>query len=208
MMQVGIMSSDPSKMDAVRALARARGLIRARDLDDLGAPRAYLARLVADGSLVRVGRGVYASADNAPSQHHTLAMVAARVPGAVYTLLTALRFHELGSESPWQVWVALPRGHWRPELEGCAIEATWLEPLELARDVETHAVEGVDVKVFTPERAVVECFRFRSKVGLEPCLEALRDYLRRNPGGVDALWAVARRRRVASVLRPYLEALS
>ncbi len=199
---------DRSKIDAVRALARTEGVVRARDLDRLGAPRAYLTRLVERGELVRVGRGLYALPDRELSLHHSLAEVARRSPHAVVTLLSALRFHDLGWESPWQVWVALPRGAWRAQIEGLTIEVTWLDRGALEVDVVTHAVDGVQVKVFTPERAIVECFRFRSKVGIEAALEALREYVRRTPGGVDRLWACASRRRVATVIRPYLEALS
>jgi predicted transcriptional regulator of viral defense system len=196
------------KVAAVMDLARANGLLRASDLDGLGAPRSYLGRLVRRGELVQVGRGLYSVAGAELSEHQSLAEVSRRVPRAVVTLLSALRFHELGSESPWQVWIALPRGSWRPKMENLTLEVSWLDEAALEADVERHQLGGVEVRVFSPQRAVVECFRFRSKVGLEPALEALRDYLRRTPGGMDRLWECAKRRHAAVVMRPYLEALT
>ena len=198
---------EPSQVSSVLALARSRGLLRAKDLDGL-APRSVLGRLVRRGELIRVGRGLYAPADVELAEHHSLAEVTRRCPEAVITLLSALRFHELGSESPWQVWIALPRGQWRPKIDHLSLEITSLDDAAMQTDIERHRVGGVEVQVFSAPRAIVECFRFRSKVGLEPALDALRDYLRRTPGGVDRLWDCAKRRHMTTVMRPYLEALA
>jgi len=189
------------------SLAKEVGLLRASDLAHIGATRATLGRLVQRGELIAVARGVYALPDRLSSPNLSLAVVSRRVPDAVVTLLSALRFHDLGSENPWQVWIALPTGHWKPKMDGVPLEISWLESDALATDIEHHDIEGVSVAVFSAVRTVVECFRFRSKVGLEPCVEALRGLLRRQPGAASAILECAGRRRVGRVIRPYVEAL-
>jgi predicted transcriptional regulator of viral defense system len=96
--------------DQMNALARSKGVIRAKDLDPLGIPRAVLGRMVDQGSLIRMGRGLYMSPDADITPHHTLVEVAARVPGAIINLLSALAFHELTDELPHAMWIAVRRG--------------------------------------------------------------------------------------------------
>jgi hypothetical protein len=122
-------------------------------------------------------------------------------------LLSALHFHKLGLERPWQAWIALPRGSWAPRLTSQTLRISWLDEAELAQDVEHHSIDGVPVQVFSPARAVVETFHFFRQVGLEPALDALKDYLSRGPNGVQPLMAIARRRRAYNKMRPYVEAL-
>lgn len=197
-----------TQADQILALARSRGLLRARDLAPLGVPRAVLSRLVAQGALVRVGRGVYAAADADVTPHHTLALVAARVPGCVIHLLSALAFHELTDELPAAVWISLPRGHGAPQLGSPRLELSWATPRLQALGVVRHRIEGVEVAITDPARTVIDCFRHRSRVGVDVAIAALRGYDAGARGGRDALWALAGVCRVQSVLRPYLEAIS
>lgn len=190
------------------ALARAQGALRARDLDPLGIPRAVLTRLVDQGTLVRVGRGLYMLADAEITRHHSLVQVAARVPDCVINLLSALTFHELTDELPAAVWIAVRRGHRAPKLDTPRLELTWTAPRFLALGVTRHRLEGVEVAITDPARTVADCFRYRSRVGVDVAIAALRDYDARYRGGRDALWAMAGACRVQTVLRPYLEALS
>jgi len=193
---------------AVLDLARQRGVIRARDLKPLGIPRIVLSRLVDQGRLLRVGRGVYMHPEADVTQHHTLVEVAARVPGAVVNLLSALAFHELTTELPSAVWIAIQRGSQAPRLESPRLELTWTAPRFLALGVEHHLIEGVAVAVTTPSRTVADCFKYRSKVGLDVAIAALRDYLATHRSGRDALWEMSEACRVRTVMRPYLEAMS
>lgn len=203
------MDHPTAKIDQLLALARERGVLRASDLRKAGIPRAYLARLVDRGLLIQTGRGTYTHRDADLTEHHTFAEVARQAPTAVVCLLSALRFHGLTTQNPHEVWIALPRGAWRPARVGSAkARVSTLVPALYAADVEEHLVEGVPVRVYSGARTVADCFRHRSEVGLDVCLEALRDYLRQNPGGREALWRCAERVRIWSVLRPYLEAIS
>lgn len=194
--------------EQVMALARSHGVLRARDLDPLGIPRVVLARLVEQGALVRVGRGLYTRADAEVSPHHSLAQVASRVPACVVNLLSALTFHELTDELPSAVWIAVPRGHHAPMLDAPRLELTRTMPRFLKLGVSRHRIEGVPVAITDPARTVADCFKYRSRVGVDVAIAALRDYDARYRGGRDALWDMAGACRVQNVIRPYLEALS
>ncbi|MCK6513695.1 transcriptional regulator [Myxococcota bacterium] len=183
------------------------GLIRAGLLSASTGSQATASRLTRRGTLVRVERGLYQGADAEISVHNSLAVVSAKAPKSVITLLSALHFHKLGLERPWQAWIALPRGSWAPRLTSQTLRISWLDEAELAQDVEHHSIDGVPVQVFSPARAVVETFHFFRQVGLEPALDALKDYLSRGPNGVQPLMAIARRRRAYNKMRPYVEAL-
>ena len=194
--------------DQVLALARSRGVIRARDLDALRIPRAVLLRLVDQGVLVRSGRGLYMSPDADITPHHTLVEVATRVPGAVVNLLSALAYHELTDELPHAVWIAIRRGSQAPKLQSPQLELTWTAPRFLELGVTRHKVEGIGVAVTDPARTVVDCFKFRSRVGLDVAIAALRDFLASDRQGRSKLWELAGACRVRTVIRPYLESLS
>ena len=198
----------PTQPEQVLALARSRGVLRARDLDPLGIPRTVLRRLVEHGALIQTGRGLYMRPDADITVHHTLVEVAARVPGAVVNLLSALAFHELTDELPHAVWIAIRRGSQAPRLDAPRLELTWTAPRFLEVGVTRHRIEGVDVPVTNPARTVADCFKFRSRVGSDVAVAALRDYLARHRDGRDALWEMAAACRVRTVIRPYLESLS
>ena len=151
---------------------------------------------------------VWHLADAEITQHHSLVQVAARVPDCVINLLSALTFHELTDELPAAVWIAVRRGHRAPKLDTPRLELTWTAPRFLALGVTRHRLEGVEVAITDPARTVADCFRYRSRVGVDVAIAALRDYDARYRGGRDALWAMAGACRVQTVLRPYLEALS
>jgi predicted transcriptional regulator of viral defense system len=189
-------------------LALSKGVIRAKDLDPLGIPRTVLQRLVDSGALIQVGRGLYMSPETDITPQHTLVEVASRVPNAVVNLLSALAFHELTDELPHAVWIAIPRGSQAPKLNGPKLEFTWTARRFLEIGVTKHQLEGIEVPVTDPARTVADCFKFRSRIGLDLAITALRDYLRLHPKGHAMLWEAAGACRVQTVIRPYLESLS
>ena len=159
------------------------------------------------GALERVSRGVYRLADAVATPNHSLALACGVVPHGVICLLSALRFHDLGTQSPAEVWMAVARTAWRPRPTYPIIRYCYYG--EQARDwgVEVHALEGVQVKVYSVARTVADCFKFRNKIGLDVALEALRECLRARRCPVDDLWKAAGVCRVQRVMRPYLEAM-
>ena len=197
-----------SPRDAVLDLVRRAGYVRVRDLQTQGLHPEYLRRLVQEGELVRAERGLYVSSTASPTEYHSLAIVAARVPRGVVCLLTALRFHELGSQNPKAVWLAIDRRAGRPRLDYPPLRIVRFSAAALTRGVETHSIEGVAVRVTTPTRTVVDCFKYRNKIGLDVAVEALRALRSRRGFRPSELWSFANLQRVANVIRPYIEAVS
>ena len=187
--------------------ARKRAVIRPRDLPELGVPRSYLSRLVAAGVLEKVGRGMYRATHARVTEHHGLALAAARVPHAVVCLLSALRFHELTTQAPFEVWIAIDPKARVPAPGDPPLRIVRMTRKALSAGIDVHSVEGVPVSITSPARTVADCFKFRNKIGLDVALEALRDFRRRR-GNLDELWRHAGLLRVANILRPYLEASS
>lgn len=205
------MSPEATKTHQLLGLAR-QGPIRARDLDAAGIPRAYLQRLCDRGELVRMGRGVYRLADAPVTELHTLAHVAKRVPNAIVCLLSALQVHGLTTEMPHAIWIQIDRHDRVPSFHRPRLEVVRASGPARSHGIEWRKIEGVNVKLTSPAKTVADCFRFRSRVGLDVAIDALREYLgsrnRTRGRTIDALVAAAEADRISSVLRPYLEALA
>ncbi len=191
----------------VLELIEEAGLIRPRDLERWGIPRAILQRLVQRGDVERVGRGLYMLPQAEITEHHSLVETAKLVPKGVVCLLSALRFHGLTTENPWQVWLAIKQGAWRPRNATVPLRIVQLSPATYEAGIEEHRIEGVTVRVYSAAKTVADCFKFRNKIGLDVALEALRHFRRHHRAGLDDLWRFAKVCRVTTVIRPYLEAL-
>ena len=189
-------------------LAAERGLIRPRDLTERGLPTVALTRLVRQGRLQRVGRGLYALPDRPVSEHNALAEVARKHPQAIVCLLSALRFHGLTTQSPFEVWLAIPNKARAPKMDYPPLRIVRFSGVALTRGVEDHVIDGVPVRVTSVARTVADCFKFRNKIGLDVALEALQEAWRTKRVSMDELWRYATLCRVANVMRPYMESLS
>jgi predicted transcriptional regulator of viral defense system len=192
----------------VLRLARARRLLRARDVTRQGLPTIALTRLVQAGKLERVARGLYGLPGAAISEHRSLAEVSARVTKGVVCLLSALRVHEIGTQAPFEVWIAIPPHMVSPRLDQPAIRVVRMSEAALTDGVDRLNIDGIDVPVFNAARTIVDCFRFRNKIGLDVALEALRDGWSQRKFTLDNLWRHATTGRVANVMRPYIEAIT
>lgn len=184
------------------------GVLRPRDLDAHGIPRIYLSRLCERGLLQRVGRGLYVLPNVDVSEHHTLAEACKRVPQGVVCLLSALRYHGLTTQSPFEVWLAIGSKAWRPQVDYPKLRFVRFSARTLEAGVEEHSIEGVLVRVYNPAKTVADCFKYRNKIGLDVALEALRDCRRQRQCTHDEIWHYAKICRVANVMRPYIEAIS
>jgi predicted transcriptional regulator of viral defense system len=189
-------------------LAAERGLIRPRDLTERGLPTVALTRLVRQGRLQRVGRGLYALPDRPVSEHNALAEVARKHPQAIVCLLSALRFHDLTTQSPFEVWLAIPNKARAPKMDYPPLRIVRFSGAALTRGVEDHVIDGVPVRVTSVARTVADCFKFRNKIGLDVALESLQEAWRAKRASMDELWRYATLCRVANVMRPYMESLS
>jgi predicted transcriptional regulator of viral defense system len=200
------MPTTPTGTERVLDLARRNGMVRVRDVLRHGLHPENLRRLCARGLLIRAGRGLYIPADAPPTENRTLAQVCKRVPHGVVCLLSALRFHDLTTQLPHEVWLAIERHAWRPREEDVSLRVIRPSGPAFTFGVVEHRVEGVPVKVYSPAKTVADCFKYRNKVGRDVALEALRDCRRQRKATLDELWRAARVCRVANVMRPYLEA--
>ena len=183
------------------------GLVRARDVANAGIPTVYLTRLVRAGALERVARGLYARASSPVGEHVSLAEVAKLVPRGVVCLLSALAFHGLGTQNPLRVWLALPHKAKPPTSAPVGLEVVRMHPEALAAGVVRHDVDGTPVPVFDPSKTIADLFKFRSRVGLDVALEALRAYVGSTHRDLEALRRYARIDGVERVMQPYLEAV-
>ena len=188
-------------------LADQKGLLRAADLDAIEAPRVVLTRLTAAGLLDKIGRGLYRLPNHPGSEYEGLATVAAKAPQAVFCLLTALQFHELTTQLPRQVWIAMPRGSHAPRIDYPPIKMVQMTGEVYSKGVETVNRDGVKLRVYGVAKTVADCFKHRNKIGLDVALEALKDARAKRKASADDLWRYAKICRVANVMRPYLEAV-
>jgi predicted transcriptional regulator of viral defense system len=200
-------SQQTPKSDRVLALAREFPFVRPRDVESIGVPREYLLRLHRAGQLERVGRGLYRLPNSPVTEYHNFAQVARRVAQGVICLLSALVFHNIGTQNPFEVWIAVPRGTRHPKLDAPPLRVTTLSGTAYEQGIEEHAIEGVTVRIYSVAKTVVDCFRFRNKIGLDVAMEALRESIRSKKTTIHEINRFAKLARLGRVMRPYLEAL-
>jgi len=199
------MASPPA--DRLRSLLKRKGIVRPRDLAARGIERRTLAELTASGIVEQRARGLYALADAEVSEHHSLALAAKRVPAGVICLLSALGYHDLTTQAPHQVWLAIEPHARSPTGDYPALRIIRMRQDILRRGVTEKTIDGVPVKITVVAKTLADCFKFRNKIGLDVALEALREYRHSRHWNPEELWKYARLCRVTNVLRPYLEAI-
>ena len=182
-------------------------VLRTRDLERLGVSRKNLKRLSDQGVIEKIGRGLYRVAASEATEHQSLVEACARVPHGVVCLLSALRFHGLTTQNPFAVWLAIDRKAWLPRVDYPPLQVVRFSGEALKSGVETHVLQGVQVRVYSPGKTVADCFKYRNKIGPDVAIEALKDCIAKRLCTFDDLWRFARICRVANVMRPYLESL-
>jgi len=155
-----------------------------------------------------VGRGLYQWPNRDPGRHHSLVGFSKLAPRAIVALLSALNFHELTTQNPFEVWLAIDRKAWRAEIAYSPVRYVTMSSEVLHEGVETHMVNGVPVKVFCMAKTVADCFKYRNKIGLDVALEALREGWSARKFTMDELLHYAGICRVKNVMQPYLESLA
>lgn len=194
------------KNEQVIDIVRKFGILRPRDLDAYSMPREYLTRLYRQGRLEKLGRGLYQLVHADITENHSLAEGCKRVPNGIVCLLSALRFHGLTTQLPFEVWLAIDRKSRIPKMEGLKLRILRFSKEARSIGIEEHIIEGVTVRVFSPAKTVVDCFKYRNKIGLDVAIESLRDCRRQRKCKNDELWRYAKVCRVSKVMMPYLEA--
>ena len=196
-----------SKTQQLLEIAREKSVIRAKDVEALGIHRQYLKRLCEQGLLIHSGRGIYSCPSAEITSHHSLVEVAQRVPKGVICLLSALNFYQITTEAPFEVWLAVATSSRPPQDKLLPMRIVYMSGLTLIEGVEIYELQGVRVKVFSLAKTVVDCFKYRSKIGLDVALNALKEAWIQQRLQIDELWYYAKICRVKTVISPYLESL-
>jgi predicted transcriptional regulator of viral defense system len=193
--------------EKIKEMCGEMGIVRPRDVESAGIHREYLLRMCRNGELTRVGRGMYAQPDTLTSGDVTLAQAAKMAPDAVVCLLSALHFHNLTTQIPHQVWMAIGNKQWKPQIDYPPLKVVRFSGNAFTYGVEKHIIDRVPVKIYSPAKTVADCFKFRNKIGFDVAMEALRETWRNKKASMDELWKAAEVCRVANVMRPYLESI-
>ena len=183
------------------------GVLRTMEAVRLGVHPRTLYAMRDAGVLERLERGVYRLADLPPLGDPDLVTVALRIPEGVLCLISALAFHEITTQIPHEVYLALKRGAEPPRLKSPPVRVFWFTGQAFTEGIETHRLDGISVRVYGAAKTVADCFKYRNKLGIDTALEALKLFLRDGKGSPDELTRFARVCRVEKVMRPYIEAL-
>lgn len=164
--------------------------------------------MLADGSLERVKRGLYLFPDRDPGEHLTTLAVCHQAPKGILCLLTALSIHDIGTQLPRQVWLAVDYKAHKPAFGKLPVRLVRFSGKTGTCGIQPLKLAGIPVRITSPARTVVDCFRYRHKIGLEVALEALRETIRSRKATVDEITQVAAQCRALKIITPYLAALS
>ena len=193
--------------ERILSLLKERCVIRPRDLDEYNIPRRYLSRLYEQGIILRSSRGIYMAANAEFSEMQTIVEVSKRIPKGTVCLLTALAVHEMTTQAPFEVWLAIDRKDWLPQVSDLPVRIVRFSGDALKSGVEHRVIDGVTVPVYNPAKTVVDCFKYRNKIGLDVAIEALKDGWRAKKFSMDDIRKYAGVCRVQNVMQPYLETL-
>ncbi len=195
------------KRDRIMKMLTKTHVLRPQDVEAVGISGAYLARLHAEGCSTGRARGLYVLPDDEPSKYRSLVEACRRVPKGVVCLLSALQFHGLTTQAPFEVWLAIDEKARLPKVDHLSLRIVRFSGQALTYGIKEHSVEGLSLRVYSPAKTVADCFKYRNKVGVDVALEALRDCLRQRKATSDELWEAAKICRMANIMRPYLEAV-
>jgi predicted transcriptional regulator of viral defense system len=192
----------------LRSLAPANEVLTTRQLLEAGISDQSITRLVAQKVLNRVRRGIYCHVDAPFSEHHDLIQVVKSAPRSVIVLISALKFHDIGTQQAHEVWIQLPSQSRVPKIDWPPIRVirTRVKTLQV-KGVANHHLGGCEVPITTPARTVADCFKHRNKLGIDVCVEALRETVKERKATIGEIAAMSRLLKVGRVVQPYLEAM-
>jgi predicted transcriptional regulator of viral defense system len=197
-----------TQTEIVTELVEQLGVIRPRDLDRYRIPRIILTRLVRKGALTRLNTGVYVFADGRnTTEFQSLAEAGKLVPQGVICLLSALVYHGFTTQAPSEVWIAIDGKARQPRRGRSLLRFVRFSGSALHEGVENKRIQRVTVKVYSPAKTVVDCFKYRNKIGIDVALEALRECVRNKICTIDEIWRFAKMLRMANVMRPYMDGI-
>jgi predicted transcriptional regulator of viral defense system len=191
----------------IQELFSIKAIVKAWELTEKGINPAQIQRLVKNGKLVQPSRGIYMVPDSEITEHHSILEVQLKVDKGVICLLSALHFHDIGTQLPYSVWIAIPRNAKIPKIVTPRIEVMKFSEPSYSEGITTENIEGVQIKIYSAAKTVADCFKYRNKIGLDVALEALRDVIQRKIASTDEILKYAQICRVKNVIMPYMEAM-
>jgi predicted transcriptional regulator of viral defense system len=197
-----------TKADRIAGEVQKRKIVRPKDLSSLVGSRSHLWNLARSGKIERIGRGLYRDRSSSISDKEVYAELAKRVPQGVLCLSSALRYHELTTENPSEIWLAIERGAWTPKIDFPPVRIAHFSESAFDFGIEIHPLNEVQLRVYSPAKTVADCFKFRSKIGTETAIQALRATYREKKATMDELWKASKVCRVSNIIRPYMESLT
>ncbi|CZI33488.1 Uncharacterised protein [Legionella pneumophila] len=201
------MKTEINYKQKVLQLAKKSGIVKISDLSAKGITRATVSRLVSENKLEKLAPGLYCLPEAEFSEKESLVIIASRVPQAVFCLLTALQIHELTTQLPRKVWIAMPRSSHTPHIEYPPVKMVQYSEEAFSEGVEIIESDNTKLRVYNVAKTIADCFKHRNKIGLDVAIEALKEAYTQNKVSMDDLWHYAKICRVANVMRPYLEAI-
>ncbi|MFZ0271207.1 MAG: type IV toxin-antitoxin system AbiEi family antitoxin domain-containing protein [Acidobacteriaceae bacterium] len=188
-------------------LLRTKGMLRLKDFIAKDIEPETLARLVRSGQVVRPARGLYQLSDAPVDATHVLAEAAALVPKGIVCLISALQFHGLTLQMPSAVWMAIERTAWKPTISYPSVRFVRFSGWAMTEGVERYPVQSRKLPITNPARTIVDCFRYRNKIGIDVAMEGLREGIRKRKCTPDELWRYAKKARSWTIMRPYVESV-
>lgn len=185
---------------------RHKTYLRPRDLERLRIPRIVLSRLLEKKKIEKVAPGLYRSLLSPEPQNENLALISRKVPRAVFCLLTALEYHGLGTQAPKKIWFAMPTGSHTPRIPYPPIRMAQFSGVAYSEGIEIHREGEIEIRVYSPEKTIADCFRYRNVIGIDVAVEALKDANIKNMK-MNEIWKFAKLWKVQNAMRPYLEML-
>jgi predicted transcriptional regulator of viral defense system len=192
---------------AKKIFQKNHGILRLSQAMRLGIQKYTLYEMCDRGELIREGRGLYRLKDMEPLGNPDLIHVSLLVPKAVVCLMSALYYYEMTTQIPYSVNIALPRNILKPRIDYPPLEVFWMLPKPYSSGINKITIDGFKIKIYSPEKTIADCFKFRRRIGEEIAIEALKDYLHRSSINVELLMEYARINRVDRILTPYIRSL-
>ena len=194
--------------ERILALVSQKKILRSNDLKEMHIPRIVLARLVQQGQLEKIERGLYCLPEKNITENTNFVIISIKIPQAVFCLLTALQLHELTTQLPRQIWIAMPHGSSHiPKLDYPPLKMIQCSSSVYTEGIETMEYDKQLIRVYNPAKTVIDCFKHRNKIGLDVAIEALREARAQKKASADELWHFAKICRVTNIIRPYLEVI-
>lgn len=191
----------------LEALFKKKSVLKLKEIKDHGIHPEYIRRMIIKGQIIRVGHGIYMKPDTEITAYHSLVEVSKQISIGVICLLSALQYHEIGTQLPSEIWLGIPRKTAIPRIKNHSVKIITYSKKSFYEGIDEHIIEGVVVKIYNPAKTVADCFKYRNKAGLDVALEVLKDVVKNKICNIDDLWKYAGICRVRNIMKPYLEAL-